>query len=364
MDTSTETAVTRADVHHAQAIACVRWCSSMLAAKNSGVEAATDFASRFAGTFGASSITRHKAAVGAMTMSGISTPPDLAAGFVRLVHPFTILGRLAGVARAPFNLPLSIADEAPTFDWVGEGLTMRPTPMSFSGGDALAPTKIAGFSVFTKDLLKLYTPAAEQFILNELRRGHIAAMDRKLVDPTIDAIEGVRPASLTNGSSSGPSAGSSAADAVSDFRVLHAAYRSAGGNAETLVYLVSSQNAVALAMLDPERFVLTPAGGAIGGVPTIASDAVGDQIIAIDAAMVVVADDGQADLEVVTEGAVELSDPGSPEQSGLTGVGGSLVSLWQSGLVAVGVTRFVNWRREGVCVRINGAAYYLAGSPA
>jgi hypothetical protein len=100
------------------------------------------------------------------------------------------------------------------------------------------------------------------------------------------------------------------------------------------------------------------AGGTLLGVPTIvALDAPDSLVVAIDAAAVVVADNG-IELDPSAAAAVQMDTAPS---AGATNV----VSLWQSDSIAVRVTRWISWvlgREDGVVVLSLDAG--SPGSPA
>jgi len=126
------------------------------------------------------------------------------------------------------------------------------------------------------------------------------------VNPAISAVANKNPASLTAGLTP-----INSTNAIDDVVALMSAYTDAGGRLESAVFLLSSRNVVALRLIDSPAFEqLTPSGGAIAGIPALASDAIGSNFVLVDRARVLIADDGDVDFRISTETSWEMrSDP-------------------------------------------------------
>jgi hypothetical protein len=359
-DDSSFEGVTRERLEHMKAISAVRWLSALHAGKGERTSANAAFLGRWPGDLCASIIERSKAPIGAGTFT--TTPAPMAEAFVAAAQPFTLIGRLA-LRRVPFNVPITHGAPSASFAWVGAGMVKPAVALSYAPGDALPPTKASGIVVLTAELLRLHA-RAEEIVLGDLRRAYASWIDSQFVDPDIAAVPDENPGSITNGLSPIPSAGSTPDDAREDLRRLHALYVSGGGRVESAVVLMSSANAVALALTGHEAFRgLTRDGGVVGGLPVVASESVGYQVVMVDTSQVLLADDGEADLNVATHASVEMLDS-ALQQDGTTGTGASLVSLWQSDLAGIRIERTIHWRAaEGAVQRVEGALYYSAGSP-
>lgn len=363
MSTEALSDVTRVDLQRLKAQSAVRWLSALATNNGEQTGAREEFRRRWPMDVCAHAVAT-KADVGAGASGLFSTPPTIAQAFVDAVQPFAILSRL-GLRRVPFRTPISHGAPAATFCWVSEAKPKPSAALVYTPGEALAPLKAAGLLVVTAELLKLST-RSEAVLLGDLRRAYVAWLDAQFVDPTNAAVVGENPGSVTAGLSAVASAGSTPDDAIEDLRQLHATYVAGGGRVETAVLLISSANAVALHLADPQRFgTLTRDGGTLGGLPVVASDGVGYQLVLLDASNVLLADDGDADLSIATHAAVEMNDDPTQDGSAGTGVtGASLVSLWQNNLAGVRIERMINWRAgSGAVARVSGAAYYAAGSP-
>ena len=70
----------------------------------------------------------------------------------------------------------------------------------------------------------------------------------------------------------------------------------------------------------------------------------GDIVVLMDASEVYLADDGQVTVDASDQVSLEMSD--APAQSALTGGGASMVSMWQSGTIAMKAERYINWAKR------------------
>jgi HK97 family phage major capsid protein len=284
-------------------------------------------------------------------------PPVIGREFLAYAMPYTILGRLSEARRIPFHTRASRNSSPLSFRWVGRG---RAKPVT--GGSlttvTLEPLKVAGMIVLADELVRAFTPQGERFLRDELRRGIVRFLDLALVDPALAAESSVSPASILDGATSISSAGGTPADAVEDFTSLVGLYAAAGASIEYACWLMSSTNAVALKLSGQEAFRdLTKAGGFVGGIPAIASEALGSNLVLFDMSQLLVADEGDLTIALSDVASIEMSD--NPD-----GESGTIVSMFQNNLIALRAERPINWQaNEGAVVYIDDADY-LPGSPA
>jgi hypothetical protein len=131
--------------------------------------------------------------------------------FIDVARPQSLVGKLTDfAARVPFNVTVPVASSGGTYRWVGQGAPKPVGNMSLAS-NALPILKAAGLIVVTKELLKLTGPASAVTLRREMIRGMSAYLDQQLTDPTVAAVSGVSPASITNVAPSIGSAGASAA---------------------------------------------------------------------------------------------------------------------------------------------------------
>ena len=293
--------------------------------------------------------------------SALLTPAELGREFVAFNRPATLLGRLDAARRVPLRtLVPTFTTGMSTFAWVGSG---RPKPLSSAVLDrtSLFPTIASGNFVITTDLLRLSTPGSEQALLRDMSAGLAAFLDEQFIDPTVAAVSEVSPGSITNGVTA---AASSSGDPVTDFRELAKVYVADGGELTNAVIILSSQNAVALALrsggsTEPIFAGLHVTGGTIMGLPALASEAAGEQLVMVDASRVLVADEDGIDVRQSREASIEMSD--APTQNASTPTSAALVSMFQSDSTAFRVERYISWERTGAIARIEGVNYLSEG---
>lgn len=298
-----------------------------------------------------------KAAVAAGTTldatfaSPLSALRPLADAFLELVRPATLIGRIPGLRHVPFNVSVPLQTVGGTYGWIGEG---APAPVSESDFSTVSVgrSKVAGIIVLTDELVKMSSPSAVQVMQREMIEGTRRFLDAQFVDPAVAAVANVNPASITNGASSTASAGSTQANAATDFQALVSTFVAANPNVEHLVVLMTPSNGVALsrALGQPS---LGLKGGTAFGVPVITSGAVGNRLIALDASQILVADEGAVDIDASRNPLVQMdSAPTDPSTSATV-----YLSLWQRNLVGIRVVRMVHWMRAAA-----SAVHYISGA--
>lgn len=361
MSTTEFTGITAGQLQRGRAITAIKGLSALQTANKSMVQRADVMRAQFGTAIGVEHFTT-KDAIGVGTTA--TTPPVLASAFFAESEPFSILGRLTSPRVPPF-VPTSVSDGPAEFAWTPEGLPAPSVALSFNGESGMEPLKLAGIVVISKELLKLSSPAAAQYLLDVLGAKYRAWLDRQMLDLTLAASPGENPASLTNAATPVASSGTSTADMVEDARRLLARFTGNGGKLERATVILSTANAIALRLSGHRAFAdLTLSGGTYAGIPAICSDAAGTVIALVDQQGIHIADPGTGDLSLASHADVEMRD--DPTQDGTAGTGAALVSLWQAGLVGVKVTRYINWRLAyaDAVQCIAGAAYGPAGSPA
>ena len=87
---------------------------------------------------------------------------------------------------------------------------------------------------------------------------------------------------------------------------------------------------------------MPPTPGYLLGIPTVAGSTSPRQIALIDASAIVVSYDDVISTDVSTTTSIEID--GAPTQSGISGTGTRMVSLFQNGLVALKHDLRVAWQ--------------------
>jgi HK97 family phage major capsid protein len=287
--------------------------------------------------------------------SALAPASPLAAEFVELLQGLAVLPRL-NVRRMPFNVKFSRANGGGTAQFVGQG---KPTPVSKIDFDLLmlGYSKISAIAVITKELAENSSPSAAIAIANDVAAVVASFMDIAFLDPDRAAVVDVSPESITHGSgvASFNSAGSSAANFASDFKLLmRALATSEGVRLRDAVWIMSETLATTLCTLtnangDNTFPDLGPAGGQIYKLPVLTTavvhtsgSATEQTVVLLSPSLIAVADDGETAVDVAKNASLQMSD--APSSSATTNV-----SLWQNGLVGLRFDRYANWlrRRDG-----------------
>ncbi|QQK01847.1 phage major capsid protein [Burkholderia anthina] len=282
---------------------------------------------------------------------------DMAAEFIELLRPATIVGRIEGLRRVPFNVRIPGQATGSSVGWVGEG---KPAPVSALAFNTttLGFSKVAGIVAITEELARFSTPSAEGVIQQDLISTISQFLDGQFIDPDVEAgANGLSPASITNGVKAIPASGNDAEAVRADVKKVFQAFIKANLSVAGAVWIMSETTALSLSLMlnvmgQPEFPGLTMAGGTFFGLPAILSQTVGNNIVLAKASEILFADDGGVTLDVSREASLQMD---SAPVAGAT----ELVSLWQSGFIAMKAERFINWKRrrvEGVQY-ISGAAY-------
>ena len=294
----------------------------------------------------------------------------MASEFIELLRPATIIGKIDGFRRVPFNIKMPATTSGSSVGWVGQG---NPKPVSKMGFDTvtLDQYKVAGIIVLTDELVRFSNPSAEAIVRQDMIAAIAEFLDHDFVDPDKAAAAGTSPASITNGVTPVTASGTDADALKADVKALFAAFLAANLSPAGAVWIMTPTQALAISMmtdaLGNSVFPgLTMTGGTFFGLPVIVSENIpaeagdagppeipaGSRIILAKPSEILLADDGGVTLDVSREASLQMND--AP-----TAGAASLVSLWQNNLVGLRAERFINWKRRRVEAvgYINGTAY-------
>ncbi|MGE0583465.1 MAG: phage major capsid protein [Steroidobacteraceae bacterium] len=306
-----------------------------------------------------------KAVVAPTGTDDVGLPTPAGFDFAEFVRPMTILGKLVGLRRVPSRVRAIAATAGSSASWSGES---QPRPISrlTLNGATLEPLGVTAVTVATIDLLKSSSPGAESILSRDLAAAAVGALDSAFIDPANAGVADVKPASITNGVTPIASTGSSLAQIDADLEDMIAALDLAGSDLQFAAWVLRPRTAVYLAKLRGTGGALafpgmTAKGGILLGLPAITSNHVpvevgspgdGDtSITLLDAAQILVTDDGSTGFEVSENATIAMSDePTSPVEQ---------VSMFQTDSVALRTTRFANWRRcrDGMAQVLSGVTY-------
>jgi HK97 family phage major capsid protein/HK97 family phage prohead protease len=300
-----------------------------------------------------------KTAVGAGTTttdgwaSELSDYTWMASEFIEYLRPMTIIGRIAGFRRVPFNIKMPLQDSGSTGQWVGEGV-MKPVNKLHFDTATLRFSKIAGIVVLTDECVRFSSPSIEAIVRQDLANCISQFMDEQFIDPTVTESANVSPASITQGAHTTAAGGTTAAFLRSDFKLIAASFGVENIPLTGCYWVMLPNQAVALQMMlnalgAPEFPNINGDGGTLLGYPVVTSNSVPSGIVAFfKPAEIFLADDGGVTLDASREASIEMDD-GTSEATATT------YSMWQHNMVALRAERYINWKR-----RRHNAVYYLS----
>lgn len=165
--------------------------------------------------------------------------------------------------------------------WVGEGGVIPVKQMALSS-QTLNRYKTAVISAFTNELMEQSVPNIETIIRSAILEDTALALDGGLLDG-VAAVAGVRPASIVNGVTGTASAGATAANIITDLKVLFAAMNAINGASPVLI--LNSNRLLGLSTITTAAggfmFRDEVAAGRLLGVPFIASTTVNPATVVI-----------------------------------------------------------------------------------
>lgn len=293
----------------------------------------------------------------------------LTSEFISYLRPLTIIGRIPGITRVPFNVKIGRQTGGSTVNWVGQG---APKPLTSLAFDSLTldMAKIAGIIVLNQELVRLSNPSAELLVRNDLAAAVVQFMDAQFVDPSKAAVSGVSPASITNGVSAITATGTTGAALRADLKTLMASFLAANMQVTSVVFIMTQQTALAISLMtnslgNKEFPDINMNGGTLLGIPVVTSENVpatggsptdGYPIILASAPDILLADDGDVTIDASQEASLQMDTaPDSPATASTT-----FVSMFQQNMVAIRAERYINWakRRSTAVAYIQNAKYF------
>jgi HK97 family phage major capsid protein/HK97 family phage prohead protease len=283
----------------------------------------------------------------------------LASEFIDILRPETIIGRMQGLRRVPFNIRVGSKTQSSTVGWTGQGAPKPVSELAFNAV-TLGMAKAAGIVVITQELARSSSPAAEEVVRNDLRDSMVQFLDEQFISPSVAAVADVSPASITNGLTPVPSTGITIAAIDADVASAFGKFITAGLAPNKGVWIMNPMTALKLSLKRTSQDIraypdISLTGGTWYGLPVLVSASVpvtvsgGAIIVLADATEIFMADDGGVVIDVSEQASLQMnSTPSAGAQS--------LVSLWQNNLIGVRAERFINWdrRRDAGVTYIDG----------
>lgn len=363
----------------AKGTAFTRYAMALMGGKGNLMQSA-EIAKRWGDTPEVESVLKAAVTAGTTTDTNWAKPlveyQNMASEFAELLRPATIIGRIEGLRRVPFNIKVPRQTAGASAAWVGEG---APKPVSALAFDqvTLGHTKVAGIVVMTEELVRFSNPAAEDIVRRDLVETIGQLIDKDFVDPDKAAAAGISPASITNGVTPVIASGTDSDALRADAKNLMSKFVTANMSLAGAVWIMTETQALSIALMlnplgQPEFPGIQIAGGTGGtfmGLPVVLSENIpaqaaetgppvipaGSRIILAKAPEILLADDGQVMLDASNQASLQMdSAPSNPPVAATV-----MVSLWQMNMVGIRAERFINWtkRRPGAVQYITGAAY-------
>jgi HK97 family phage major capsid protein len=287
------------------------------------------------------------------TWAGPLVNQNISSDFIALLRPATILGKIPGLRNVPFNTKVPSQTAGGTYGWVGEAKPKPLTKLAFAPV-TLGIAKAAGIIVLTEELVRLSNPSAEALVRADMIAGIAQFLDAQFIDPAVAAVAGVNPASITNGAPTQ----AATANPLADLLALISHFATNNIPVGGLTIIMSPSNALAWSFytsgtgdrLFPD---ISMDGGSVQGINVVTSQAAAANVIALQPALILYADDGGVTIDASREASLQMdSAPASPPDATTV-----MVSLWQNNLVGLRAERFVNWNRA-----ITNAVKYLTAA--
>jgi hypothetical protein len=257
-------------------------------------------------------------------------------GFLAVTHSASLLGRIPGIRRIPFQTRVPTEDQSPNFGWVAEAGVTPVVQAGFGAGVTLGIRKVAGIVAFTQELVTAMPPGAEAAMRDTLVNALVHVVDKSFIDPASGEIVNTRPKSITSGVTPTPPG----ADFAASVAALLDAFFAGRPGAQAVSIIAAPRQAARLRVLN---------GGAGPGFPIVETDAAGTAIVVVDGRAIVYCDGG-VEVSVSDAAAVQMNTTPDDPPSATT----VIVSLWQENLVGFRPVRAVNWSAQA------GAVQYLA----
>jgi len=296
---------------------------------------------------------------------------NLIGEFIDLVRPQTILGRLQGFRRVPFNIRIGSQASGSTAYWVGEG---KPVPVSRLGTSevTLGMAKAAGLVVLTKELIMSAEPSAEMLVRDDLVKTNVTFIDQQFIQPDYAASANVSPASITNGVTPTAASGTALTNVKQDVQTLIKAFITNQVPVTGLAWVMHPNLALAFSLMQNavgqnEFPNMGLTGGTFYGLPAVASESCtqagspvtgeAQMLVLVNVNEILLADDGGADVEASDQASIQMLD--NPTNDVTTPTATTMVSMFQTDSVALKLVRHINWakRRSHIVQYIKDAAY-------
>lgn len=287
------------------------------------------------------------------------------------VRNASILGRLPGVRRLPFQSATIALGGAVRAHWVRQGVAVPASSITFGEPQLLDDRTVGALLIAGDRFLAEASPMAELALAEELVTATADALDSALVDMANDGT-GEAPASVTYTGYSTASTGSTLAQTDTDLRGLIEELIDAGADMSTAAWVLHPRSALYLASLRgtggaPAHPLLGANGGTLLGLPALVSAGVPidddtaalTQLSLISGSGIVVAGADQIELRTSKQASVEMDTSPTGDAGTPTAASAHMVSMFQANCTAMMTLSHANWRarRATVAATLTSVAY-------
>jgi hypothetical protein len=297
-----------------------------------------------------------KASVSALTIAGESSlAGPVGAALLDLIRPYTVFDRLQGFARVPpATVGVAQTQRALAYWGDGTGGAIGVSSLAFDDDTAglLNEFRCAAIVGFTKEAVRVTSPAIDDVIGRAVRDALVTAIDLAFLDPANSGSPEFQPPSITSSAPSFASTGSSASAIASDLKNLALSVVNNGGDLQTAAWVVHKRTAIHLASLAESSATfrdMGAAGGKLLGLPCLVTGELplrgspdSTNIILVDPSRIFVVDERRAAISRSDVAAIEMTNV--PAGSSFSGTGANLTSFFQTDSIAVKAVRYLNWR--------------------
>lgn len=291
--------------------------------------------------------------------------------FVDMLRSATVVDRLTGFRRVPFNIRVPVMSSGSTAYWVGEG-SAKPLSSAAFTTFTMSFAKCAALVAFTQESLRFSNPSLEALVRQDMIAAIAKKLDYDFLDPTKTAgtgSGGPSPASVFNGATAINATGTTADAAFDDMRTLLNTIAALDIPMTGGTWIMHPTQAISFSLMlnalsQPYFPTITPEGGTLLGfrvltttnIPSSGGSPTDGYMMGFCLpGEILLSDDGNVSIDASDQASLQFdSAPDSPATASTV-----MVSLWQSNLVALRAEREINWyrRRTGACQYIDYAKY-------
>lgn len=287
----------------------------------------------------------------AVTATGSDDAAGLVGGVIGedlmpLLRARSILGRVTGLHRVPFDTGLLLQASGVTASWVAPGAA-KPLSRATFTRSSLTRKSVSGIVVLTDELVR--SSNAEAVLMQDVTGALALAEDTALVDG-LEATA-ARPGSVTFGVTPIATGGAAVAQLDVALAAATAALVAAGSTLEFAAWVAHPATAVALSLKRaPDGSIAYPtASTTLAGLPVLTSAAApAGTLILVDGSRIWVSDENRIEFLAGNSATLEMSDAPA---------GAGAVSMFQNGLIAIRGEAWVDWKAApGAAAVVTGVA--------